>query len=131
MMRLGVAEYASAVQHAAGLGIARAEIHGLYARGGNGGGAHRARLKGDVEAASDQPLGAERGAGGANRQYFGMRRRIAKLAGAVAGARHDLPRRVEQNSADRHLAAPGSGARLAQGAVHMAGKAHALSPALR
>ena len=93
---------------AAALGIIGAEIEPADAGKGDGRRAHRAGLQGDIEIAADQARLAESLSGGADGQDFGMGRGIVELFHAVAGPGDDLTV-LDQNGADRHLAARAGG----------------------
>jgi len=115
----GLAEDARPVLHAAALGVERAEVEPADAGERYGGGAHRARLQGDVEIGLRQPLRAQRRAGGADGQHLGVRGGVGQLARAVAGAGENLAT-GRDDGANRHLAAHRSSLSLGEGGEHMA-----------
>lgn len=69
---------------------------------------------------SRQPLGPERRTGGADHEYLGMGRGIGKFPRPVAGARNDLPCRIDQHRTHRNLAAEGSSFCFGERYIHMA-----------
>ena len=71
---------------------------------GDRGGAHRARLEGNVEIALDKMLSAEPGRAGTQHQHFGMRGRVAIGLDPVAGGGEHTAFAIDQDGADRHLA---------------------------
>src|SRR5262249_14255562 len=87
----------------AALRIGRAIIEPADTRKGDRARAHRAGLERHVEIAVDQPLGADFFGGLPDRQYFGMRGRIALGQGAVARGGDDLVI-AHNHASDRHLA---------------------------
>ena len=100
-----LAEDARAVLDAAALRIGGAVVEPAEARERDGGGAHRARLQRHVEVAADQPLGAERGTGGADHQQLGVGRGVVQLARAIARRGQQRPVRANHDRPDRDLAA--------------------------
>ena len=91
--------------HRTALLILRSEIQPPDPRERNRSRAHGAGLQRHIKIGLAEPLIAERCRPFADDQHFGMRGRVAQLAGAVAGAGDDLAL-ARQNRADRHLAAP-------------------------
>ena len=116
--------------HRPHLGVAGAEIEPAQPGEGNGRRTHGAGLERDIEVVSDQPLGAEAGAGGAHRQHLGMGRGIAVGEGPVGGSRDDQPLGVEHHRPDRHFAAGSGFGGKVQGMAHGRRQGHAASIAL-
>ena len=126
-MRLRMAEDARALFDAAGFGIGSAVIQALDAGGGDDGGAGGAGFQGDIEVEVGQSVGAERLAGGADGEDFGMGGWVEQFAGAVAGAGDDgVGSGVDEDGTDGDFAAFGGFAGLIEGAVHETGDGHVL-----
>ena len=118
VMAGGLGEEARAMVDPAPLRVGSRVIEATQSGERDGGRAHRTGLQRHVEIAVDEPFGADRGAGGSDRQDLGMGRRIAIDERAVAGGREDraVP---DDHGPDRHLAArcssTGFGKGFAQG----------------
>ena len=82
--------------------------------------AHGAGLQSHVQIAIGQPLRAKRAAGFANRQNFGVRRRIMGLQRPVAGAGDDRAV-LRDDRPDRDLAPRAGRLRFLKGAGHRVG----------
>ena len=82
--------------------IARAVIEPRDSGVGDRAGAHRAGFERDPQITVLQPIVADRGGGGANRQHLGVRGRIVERARGVRRGRDDAA--VEHHHrADRHF----------------------------
>ena len=131
-MACRLAEEARAVDDRAALVVRRAEIKAPDAREGNRAGAHGAGFERHEKIGVGEPFGPERGAGGADRQHFGMRGGVGELPCPVAGAGDDLAA-LRDDGADGYLAARAGGAGLLQRDLHVARLPHVgirfLSPA--
>jgi len=73
-----------------------------------------------------EPLAGELLAGRADRQHFGMRRRVGKLAGAIAGCGHHCVA-AGNDGTDGNFAAQGRRLRLFQRQRHEIRPLHAVS----
>ena len=92
--------------HRAALGIGRAVVKPPDAGKRDRRHAHGAGLERHIEVAIGQPLGAERFAGGADREQFGVGGRVPVRQGAVAGF-GDHRAVADDHAADRDFALPG------------------------
>lgn len=117
MMAGRLGEEARPVLDGAPLGIGRAPIEPAQAGEGDRRRAHGAGLERHIEVAADEPLRAQRVAGGADRQNLGMRRRIPQFERPVAGTGQDEAI-AQDDRADRHFPARTRGAGLVQGQSH-------------
>src|SRR4051812_4750244 len=106
----------------AALGVGGAVMEPSDARKGDRGGAHRTRLKRDVEVALGQPLGLDQGSGAADRQHLAMGGRVAVGERAVAGTGDHLAA-AHDHAADRDLAGSPGGAGLVKREIHKGGQA--------
>jgi hypothetical protein len=73
-----------------------------------------------------QPFLAQRGAGSANGEDFGMGRGVVEFAGAIASGGDYQSCRSNYDRADRHFAAGSGGARFVEGSVHVGAESHVL-----
>ena len=103
--------------HGAALGVGRGEIEPADARERDRARAHGAGLQRHVEVAVDQPLGADRLRGGAQRQHLGMGRGVAVGQRAIA-RRRDHPPIPGHDGPDGDFAPGRGGARLGEGDAH-------------
>ncbi len=115
----GLVEQAWAAQHRAALGICGGEHQAADAGVTDGAGAHGARLQGDEQGKAGQAVVAARLGRGAQGEDFGVRGGVVGGNWAVAGrGEHLAGGRIDDNRADRRLAAGGGGLRLGEGATH-------------
>lgn len=119
----GLAEDAGPVLDTAAFWIPRPVIEPPDACERDRRGAHRARLKRHVEIAIDEAFIAQSRAGGADRQHFGMGRRIVKFTRPVSGYGEDIAPGRHNDRTDRHFAARRGRPRLIERKRHMASRA--------
>ena len=105
MMAGRLVENARTVLDAAAFPVTCPVINAPNAGEGDRGRAHRAGFQRHVEIAVDQAFAVQHRAGGANRQDFGMGRRVVKLARAVPGQDQDIARGGHDDGSDGHFAA--------------------------
>ena len=103
---------------AAALGIACSIVQPGQAGEGDRRRAHRTGLQRHMQRTIRQPRFAAGGTGGADCQHFRMRRRVAELLRAIAGAGQHPALRIHNHRAHRHLAPGRGGARFLQRQRH-------------
>ena len=131
MMAGAVREYPGAMLDATAFRIVGPKIEAPQARKRHRGGAHRARLQGDVEIGTREPFLAQAPRGGANQQQLGVRRGVAARLDLVVRPPEDLAASaVHEHRADRHLARLGGGSGFAecQGHGRFTGRCHGRKP---
>ena len=107
-----LAEDARSVFDAAAFRVAGPVIEPPDAGERDRGRAHRTGFQSYVKVAIDQTLAFQNRAGGADRQNFGMGRRVVKLTRTVARKHQNVARSGHDDRSDGHLAALGRRPRL-------------------
>ena len=102
----------------AALRIGRAVIESLDSGEADCGGTHRARLEGHVERVSGKALGLRCEACRADHEDLGVRSRVGKFAGSVAGGGNDNSRWIGDHRTDRHLTTHSRRPSLREGGGH-------------